>query len=67
MISKLTAQEIDRALGQYGGDCGCARGQCMDFPSANTTITDFWSGFGQRSRLYPSPFPNAMRILLVSL
>jgi hypothetical protein len=47
MILKLIAQGIGRALGRYGGDSACAegRGRCMDFPSTNTTVTDFLEWF----------------------
>jgi hypothetical protein len=39
----------------------------MDFPSTNTTITDFLELFQTEVQALPIAFPNAMRISLVSL
>jgi hypothetical protein len=56
-ISKLTAQEIGRAPGCYGGDSGCAGwGNSWIFPPPTLLSLIFWSCFRRRSRLYPSPF-----------
>jgi hypothetical protein len=47
MTSKLTAQEIGRALGRYGGYSGCGGGGAAmhGFSLANTTITDVLEWF----------------------
>jgi hypothetical protein len=48
--------DMEATVAELGGGDACI------FPLPTLSSSTFWSHFGRRSRLYPSPFPNAMRI-----
>jgi hypothetical protein len=52
--------DMEATVAALGGDAWI-------FPPSTLLSLIFWSGFEKRSRLYPSPFLNAMRISFVSL